>query len=993
MTDEPRVLLEDFEIYEPVEEADAWTDFKPLEMVTSVDDNEPLDLANLVHCPRCNKPLVKATAIGGNESETWRECPECGTLVNTFRPIDYQAAFLANPKRYKMTAGGFGCTHPDMYILMFDGSKKKAKDIQLGELLMGPDNTPRKVLEIHKGNDTRYRINLKGVAEPLEFNGGHILYLFNRDWTGINKRGQHNYLGQYMTMPIENYIHTSKRFKNSHYWLFTQGFEYDYKPVPIEPYLLGLLLGDGYIGRSVSLTTNDEELIRVCKIYEDIYNVKVVVQSKKGNTKTVGFITRNKNEGTQGYPKNNLLEALRDLNLSGTLAQTKFIPDVYKQNSKDVRRKILAGLIDTDGYQHCNTIYITLAGEQLARDIKDVAQSLGIRARLTTRKVKGHPDNIYYRVTLSGAELNNLPMILERKKVNATPNKRQYTQRFTIEKVSDNAPYVGFTVDGDHLYVEAENYSIIHNSGKSRTNIEDVMKHLIVIPNARVCVVARTYPALEATFVKEFYAMFPAKLVRSKNDQKHEVYLTNGSQLIFRSFDDPTKLKSMNLTMAVIIEGSDCPYSGFTMLQSRIRNTAALIPEYDLNGNVVTYWDERTQQTRIKYRVDARRINIETNPDSGWVKSFLLDSSEVQFFGSAKNEGYRFNKEPDIHKYTQVVSTDANPHLPEGYEEEQSKGKPISYIMQMFKGSFNFSDNLVFPNVGAVIVPPKELPAAFDEYGNRTLYYAIGLDYGINDPTHVVFAAYSTVHKKLYVFDELRMNNSDVKTIAAAYRKQIRMNGTDLRGLLMMPRFDGRSYNKRESDLYTIGGAFEAQGLTFEPSFAGHEARILKMNALINHNQIEIFSTCEFLIEELLVYKFKVDRNGKVTNKPVDGRDHGITALEFIVVELPHNLKELKLSAFIPTGKEFKHDTTFIAKRPQNKIQYTKQYNPLEETENERNTSIYHNNLVVNARGSTNVVSSIDYAVDDETTENDEDDYERDGGDHIYRSYIPGKPF
>ena len=48
---------------------------------------------------------------------------------------------------------------------------------------------------------------------------------------------------------------------------------------------------------------------------------------------------------------------------------------------------------------------------------------------------------------------------------------------------------------------------------------------------------------------------------------------------------------------------------------------------------------------------------------------------------------------------------------------------------------------------------------------------------------------------------------------------------------------------------------------------------------------------------------------------------------------------------------------------------------------------------VVNARGSTNVVSSIDYVVDDETTENDEDDYERDGGDHVYRSYIPGKPF
>ena len=46
MTDEPRVLLEDFEIYEPIEEVDAWTDFKPLEMVTSVDDNEPLEVSD-----------------------------------------------------------------------------------------------------------------------------------------------------------------------------------------------------------------------------------------------------------------------------------------------------------------------------------------------------------------------------------------------------------------------------------------------------------------------------------------------------------------------------------------------------------------------------------------------------------------------------------------------------------------------------------------------------------------------------------------------------------------------------------------------------------------------------------------------------------------------------------------------------------------------------------------------------------------------------------
>lgn len=154
-------------------------------------------------------------------------------------------------------------------------------------------------------------------------------------------------------------------------------------------------------------------------------------------------------------------------------------------------------------------------------------------------------------------------------------------------------------------------------SGKSRTDIEDVIKHILLIAGARVCVAARTYPALEGTFKKEFESMFPAKLVRSKNDQKHEVLFTNGAMLMYRSFDDPTKFKSMNLTLAVMIEASDTPYAGFEMLQSRIRNTAAMIPEIGPDGDVVKYFVPAIGTYRIKYRVDCRHIDLETNPDSG----------------------------------------------------------------------------------------------------------------------------------------------------------------------------------------------------------------------------------------------------------------------------------------------------------------------------------------------------------------------------------------
>lgn len=448
-----------------------------------------------------------------------------------------------------------------------------------------------------------------------------------------------------------------------------------------------------------------------------------------------------------------------------------------------------------------------------------------------------------------------------------------------------------------------------YGTGKTTTDIEDVIKHLMIIPMARVCIAARTYPALESTFVKDFFATFPDKLIVKRNDQKHEYKLSNGSEFMFRSFDDPTKLKSLNLTMVVIVEASDVPYEGFTMMQTRIRNTKAMIPFYNQDGTPVTYIDAKTGDTKIKYRVDARHINLETNPASNWVKSnFLCDAAVVRYLGSAKNENYRMNKNPDTNKYVQVVSTDANPHLPETYIDELSHGKSQAWISQFIKGSFNFNDNLVFPNIGLCITPNKPLPREFDEHGNRVLYYMIGFDYGIVDYSHAVFCALDTIHHKLIVYDEMRINNSDVRDICREYRKVIKTNGTNLKGLLMLPLFDGRSYNKRESDLHTIGGAFEAQGLYFEPSFTKHDVRIVKMNSLINHNQIEIFSTCEYLIEELLNYTYVLDKEGRSTGKPKDGKDHGITALEFVIAELPHNLAEINIRGFLPDGTLIEHD-------------------------------------------------------------------------------------
>lgn len=480
-------------------------------------------------------------------------------------------------------------------------------------------------------------------------------------------------------------------------------------------------------------------------------------------------------------------------------------------------------------------------------------------------------------------------------------------------------------------------------SGKSRITIEKVIQHLILIPNARVVVSARTYPAIEATFVKDFFSIMPRKLLRRKNEMKHEWVFTNGSELILRSFDDPTKLRGINATMWVLLEASNIQKAGFELAQNRIRNTAALLPQLDAKGNPMFKYDEKSKSMRPIYAHDVRRIIIETNPDSGWVKKdFLQDSGEVVYYGSAYREGYRMNTVTDPNKFTMVMATDANPYLPEGFIEEQTRGKSPAYIQQFFYGSFNFSEGLVYPNVGARIVKPHPLPREFNEQGKRVLWYLVGLDYGISDPLAIIYAAFSSETKKIYFFDEVYEKDLDVKTAVSRHREKMKLHKITNDKLMMLPLFDGRSYNKREANLQTIGSLFNAEGLFFTPSFTYNDARIAKFNGIINEGEIEIFSNLDFYIEEVTNYKFKTNRDGTTSDKPMDKNNHAINAGEFIIMALPLNISNFNMSAYVPTGTIHIHDV-----QQDKEMKDINTYNPYgggKSNDNNRHTTVTINN-------------------------------------------------
>ena len=125
------------------------------------------------------------------------------------------------------------------------------------------------------------------------------------------------------------------------------------KKVTIDPWLLGILLGDGhFVGSDVSVSNTERDIINRCSaaanctMYERTNRVCAIFQDK----------------GSLHY-------RLLDYGLQGLHSWEKFIPKEYKYNSIDVRLGILRGLIDSDGSVSGTQVTITSTSLRLIREL------------------------------------------------------------------------------------------------------------------------------------------------------------------------------------------------------------------------------------------------------------------------------------------------------------------------------------------------------------------------------------------------------------------------------------------------------------------------------------------------------------------------------------------------------------------------------------------------------------------------------------------------
>lgn len=346
------------------------------------------------------------------------------------------------------------CVSPDQGVIMFDGSVRAAKDVKVGDLLMGDDSKPRRVLKSNSGYGPLFRINPER-GKPWICNDAHILSLRvgAHKLCGNSGKPQKKWRkGDVIDIPIGEY-NTLSKDKKARLRQFHVGVEFAAKPLPFDPYIYGAWIGDGAFDVPALHTPDGPMARRWCEYFNSLPGFRV---SSAYHDACPMWCARMEKRGNNPF-----LDFIRTSRRNGE----KIILDDYLINSRENRLKLLAGLIDSDGWVSCKTGYQFVSKhEHLATQVSRLARSLGFGSTVTPRihsiKSIGF-SGTYYHTNISGRGVTQIPT-LEKKAKEPSTIKDATNTSFKVEPIGDGE-YWGFVLDGNHRYL-LEDFTVTHNT-------------------------------------------------------------------------------------------------------------------------------------------------------------------------------------------------------------------------------------------------------------------------------------------------------------------------------------------------------------------------------------------------------------------------------------------------------------------------------------------------------------------------------------------------
>lgn len=337
-------------------------------------------------------------------------------------------------------------------------------EIDKGDYVITPKGISTKVLDIFpQGEKKIYKITFSD-GRTVESCDEHLWKVFYKGWKE-----------KYRVLTLKEIMekHHKKMEEGTLYIPLIESSSNIDIELPMNPYLLGCLIGDGGMtNNTLTFSNKDEEVLEFVDSELNNYGYhlnKLKYGNYDYNISSIGVI---KTSGKKGQYTNLIKETLNELNLYGKRSEEKFIPEIYKKASKNQKIQLIQGLMDTDGTtdaRQCSVSYST-SSKKLCDDFVELIHSIGGIVNVRERK----PKYTYNGEVKEGLTNYNIYIRYHNPKdLFSLSRKKNICEKYQYKDLKlgiENIEYVGemeakciMVEDSDHLYI-TDNYIVTHNT-------------------------------------------------------------------------------------------------------------------------------------------------------------------------------------------------------------------------------------------------------------------------------------------------------------------------------------------------------------------------------------------------------------------------------------------------------------------------------------------------------------------------------------------------
>ena len=485
--------------------------------------------------------------------ETDVEAPHIDKLSEELTALtlgEYERLCVAMPPRHKLA--------DSTPILTSNRGWTTHGDLKIGDYVYGLNGEPTKIIGVSDKSNCNQLITFS--------NGSKILAHEEHLWT-VSKRGNKNPLTITTSEIKKDYQYTEKNGKKRYrYHLpFIKPIQYPKTELPLDPYFLGLWLGDG--SSTKPCITHDPKDIE--SIEHIPYKISTICTHTETGVKTTYF-------SHQG-----IIKKIKELHLYNN----KHIPRIYLEACVEDRLQLLAGLIDSDGSVDKNgRVRFININKQLINDVFELCTGLGLYPYFHVRKKEDYKRNSKYNIksthdayVVGFQPKYSIPTQIPRKRINKTPTHR----RLAITDITTVKGEQGKCIEienPDGIYLAGKQLIPTHNSKSSMVTLAYPLWLIFQNPHLNILIVsneaslAETFGIKLREYIKKYGAYFGVHLSESKHSSTHLMFEDK------KGLAGSIKLVGANGSITgrdadyIII---DDPYKGFeditpTLLQKRI---------------------------------------------------------------------------------------------------------------------------------------------------------------------------------------------------------------------------------------------------------------------------------------------------------------------------------------------------------------------------------------------------------------------------------------